>query len=286
MTAEAAVTAETVTSDVTDEQVAQYHESRGENAPEAQETLSGGADTPAGGQDTIQGETQPKPDKTVPLAALHEERARRKELQGKVSQMEARFNQLMERIQKPEPQIPAYEENPAEHLRQKTERLEQAIAQQNETAQQAEVRRAQEAQLAQLDNAYRSQAMQYAQQTPGFGDAYQHLIASRHQAYEQMGIEPAEYAARLQHEERQIAHTALTLGINPGVLLQNLATAAGWKPKQEKPQPNIQTIAKGVQAKSIGTVAGKAQQNMTLEALAEMSDEEFAKADWDRLIKG
>ena len=286
---ESAVT-ENVASDVTDEQVTQYHESQGETAPQdtvsgGQDTLTGASDTVSGGQDTLAGETQPKPDKTVPLAALHEERQRRKELQGKVSQMETRFNQLMERMNKPpEPQVPAFEENPAEHLRLKQQALEQQIQQQTETVQQSEARRQQEAQLAQFDNAYRSQAMQYAQQAPDFSEAYQHLVASRHQVYEQAGVDPGEYAARLQHEERQIAQTAFTLGINPGVLLHNLATAAGWKPKAQKPQTNITALAKGVQAKSLSGVAGKPQSNMTLEALAEMNDEDFDK-NWDKLIK-
>jgi hypothetical protein len=288
---EAAVTA-SVESDVTDAQVNDFFESGGDSVPGGQDTPKEAQDSVTGaleGQDTVTGadtvQGAQKPDKTVPLAALHQERERRKELQSKVSQMETRFNQLMERLQKPEPQVPAFEENPAEHLRQKQVQLEQQIQQQTETVQQAEARRAQEAQLAQFDNAYKSAAMEYAQQTPGFTDAYQHLIASRKQAYEQMGVEPSEYAARLQHEERQIAHTAFTLGINPGVLLQNLAVAAGFKPKPEKPQPNIQTLAKGVQAKSIASEPSTAKQNMTLEALAEMDDKDF-EANWDKLIKG
>jgi hypothetical protein len=286
LTTEAAVTAETVTSDVTDAEVSTFFETGGDSVPGGQDTPTGAQDTPAGGQDTVQGaeKTEPKPDRVVPLGALHEERARRKELQAKVDKMEQTFAKLTERLN-PQPQIPAFEENPAAHLQAKTQQLEQQIQQQNETVQQAEARRAQEAQLAQFDNAYQSAAMQYAKQTPEFTDAYQHLIASRHQAYEQMGVDPGEYVERLKHEERQIAHTAFTLGVNPGALLHNLATAAGWKPKPQKQTPNLEVVAKGVQTKSLSGVSGKPTSNMTLEALAEMNDEDFDK-NWDKLIKG
>jgi regulator of replication initiation timing len=285
LTTEAAVTAES--SDVTDEQVTQFFDTGGATTPEGgATTVEGGQTTVEGGQDTIQAAAEPKPDRVVPLGALHEERARRKELQAKVERMEQTYAKLTERLnQPPQPQVPAFEENPAEHLRLKQERLEQQLQQQSETVQQSETRRAQEAQLAQFDNAYQSAAMQYAKQTPEFTDAYQHLIASRHQAYEQMGVDPGEYVERLKHEERQIAHTAFTLGLNPGVLLHNLATAAGWKPKPQKQTPNLEVVAKGVQTKSLSGVSGKPTSNMTLEALAEMNDEDFDK-NWDKLIKG
>jgi regulator of replication initiation timing len=285
LTTEAAVTAES--SDVTDEQVTQFFDTGGATTPEGgATTVEGGQTTVEGGQDTIQAAAEPKPDRVVPLGALHEERARRKELQAKVERMEQTYAKLTERLnQPPQPQVPAFEENPAEHLRLKQERLEQQLQQQSETVQQSETRRAQEAQLAQFDNAYQSAAMQYAKQTPEFTDAYQHLIASRHQAYEQMGVDPGEYVERLKHEERQIAHTAFTLGVNPGALLHNLATAAGWKPKPQKQTPNLEVVAKGVQTKSLSGVSGKPTSNMTLEALAEMNDEDFDK-NWDKLIKG
>ena len=48
----------------------------------------------------------PQEDKTVSLAALHEERSRRKEMSARMEKMEERYNQMVERLlpQEPEPQ--------------------------------------------------------------------------------------------------------------------------------------------------------------------------------------
>ena len=278
-----AVTTETVASDVTDEQTTEFFESGGEKTPEVV--------TPEVKEEAKTEEVKQPSPVEIELrnikGALAEERGKRKTEAQKREQMEARFNQLMERLQTPQQEVPKFEENPAAHLLAQQQKLAEQIQQQNETVQQAEQRRQQEAQLAQFDHAYRTQASHYAQQTPEFTDAYKHLIKARHEAYEANGIDASEYAQRLQVEERQIAHTAFVLGINPGALLHSLAMTAGWKPKGQTvvKQPNIDTLAKGSSTKSLSGVAGKSQQNMTLEALAEMDDADFEK-NWDKLIKG
>lgn len=281
--AEAAVTAENVTSDVTDGQVEQFFETSGEQSPEVETVVQEPEKKEPSELERIQVELRNI------KGALGEERGRRKDEARKREQMEQRFQQLMERMSPPkETSIPDLGADPVGHFAAKTQQLEQQVKQQAETVQQAEQRRQYEAQVAQFDNAYRTQALQYAQETPEFNDAYTHLVTSRQQAYEQAGIDPSEYAQRLVMEERQVAQTAFMLGINPGVLIHQLAQASGFKPKgqtQVKQQPNLETIAKGSQAKSLSGVAGSPKQNLTLEALAEMDDKDF-EANWDKLVKG
>ena len=130
---QATETAEDVDIDVTDEQFDKFFESGGKDGLQEETTEEEVTED--------QAVEEPKKESLVPLAALHEERARRKELQAaqaesnaRIQKMEERFQQILEK-QNP---APSYDDDPIEHLKANQERLEQQDdRQQDQQAQRA-----------------------------------------------------------------------------------------------------------------------------------------------------
>lgn len=224
--------------------------------------------------------------RTVPLAALHEERARRKELAAQIEQLRAqqaeRDRIIEERLAAlmPKPQVPAFEENPAEHLRQKLETVAQT---QQATAAQIEAwNRAQQEQAAKAQLAVRVQAAEaeFSRQAPDYLDAIKHLASARVQ--ELMAFGHDEEAARQQsvQELHQHAYWCAANGKDPAAIAYALAKARGYQAKPAAPSAadRFQVQQRGVAAsKSLGN-GGAQQAKTSVEALLAMSDDEFAEA--------
>lgn len=253
------------TAEMTDDQVGQFFESGGEE-PESQ------ISEPQ--EKKQEEEPQQKEERKVNYGALHEERQRRKELQSKVEAMEGRFNQILQNLQ-PKEQIPAIEEDPVRNFDTRIGSVEQMLRQQLENNQ----RQHQEAAVI---NSYRQSAAVFAQENPDFNDAYSHFINSRRQELQAMGYAPNEAQNILQQEEFAAAIRAMQNETNPAAMIYEAAKVRGYKKAEPQNSDKMKTIEKGVQASRVSggsPIAG----NVTLESLAEMSDEEFSK-NWDKLI--
>jgi hypothetical protein len=188
---EASVQAE-VTSEVSDEQVGEFFESKGEKAPEGEVKEEK--------QEAKVEEKQEQREKVVPYAALHQERMLRKEERARAEKLEARFQQVMERLtpKQEQVQLPDPQQDPAGFAYARTEQLAQAVQNQGETIQQFEQRQNAVRQQSEHDNAYRAACGQFATQTPDFNDAYGFVIAGRQKTLvEQFGMDPAEAQQRM-----------------------------------------------------------------------------------------
>ena len=260
-----------------------FFESGGEAPLEPAETPAAEAPTEAP-ELTAEAPKEPEKPKVVPLEALHEARSINKEMREQIRQlneqkvqMEKRFSEFMDRAN-PKPQTPAFEENPAEHLRaevtQTKAQLEQ-MAQATKAAQQEQ----------QFTTWYQAQANQFSQQTPDFMDAYKTFIGARHQELENAGMAPAQIQAQIKQDEMVLAISAAKVGINPAQMIYQAALAKGYQKAapaapaaqtQQIATNKLETIAKGIQSsKSLSQVSGKAPENLTLEYLANMPDHEF-----------
>jgi hypothetical protein len=245
--------------------------------------------------------TKDKVDKVVPYGALHEERERRKELQRtvqaeqeRIRRLEETFQKVLERTNSNNAPVPSYEDDPAEALRVKTERLEQAVSLHNQTLAQQQQQAESQRQYSEFVNRYQESAKAYMQEQPDFKEAYQHLVNSRIQEYQAAGYSYNEANNIIVQDELAIASKAYQDGVNPAERLYSLAKARGYQHQQQaeaKPQANeavqkLEQLEKGLNAsKSLSTASGKATTELTLEALANMDDSEFDKA-WDKMIKG
>jgi len=273
--------------DVTDEQFDKFFEQGGEVA----ETEAPQEEVQAQEPEPVKEEKQEeKPEeKYVPLAALHEERMRRKEMQEELrriqehnKRMEERFSQVIEKVT-PKQQLPSYEEDPLGYQQAKISQLEQTLTQQTQTFEQQ--RYANE-----IAAKYRADAMQFQVQTPDFEQAYAHAIGSLRSEMAAYGYQPHEIDQYVSQQELGIAAKALQDGVSPAERMYRIAEARGYR-KQEAKSENkqaeqkIQQIEKGVQASKSLAGGGASPQSLSLEALASLPDDEFDRQ-WDKMVRG
>ena len=244
-----------------------------------------------------------EPQKTVPLAALHEERARIKKMQAEMVELRQQTqlgNQRLEQIiqaaqQRQAPQVPTLEENPVANFDHRTRQLEQQLHEQAQRNQQYEQGRQQEQQYRQLQQHVGSQIQEYAQTAPDIGDAIGHLQTVDMQALLALGHDEATAQQMVTRHHDELIVNLARQGVNIPERLHALAKARGYTAKSQAPdgQQKIQAVQKGTAAaKSLGG-GGAVSNGLSLQALAAMSSEEFSEATsgknesaWRKLMGG
>lgn len=237
-----------------------------------------------------------KEERVVPLAALHEERERRKDLDRRLreeaekrAKMEARFEEWQKR-QEPKEAEPDFDTDPGAWLRYQTERQNQRTEEASKTVEELRQSQQQQAQQAQFAAQVAATVNQFKVKTPDYMDAYtfwQQSVAD--EVRDAMGYEdPAVIAQEIANFESAIAMKAMQDGKNPGERLYAAAKRRGFKASVASDK--IDRINKGQKASSaLSQTGGRAENRLTLESLAEMSDEEFAKltpAQWKSAMGG
>ncbi len=221
-------------------------------------------------------EEKPKEEPKVNLGALHEERAKRKELEGKMAVMEDRFKQLVTGLT-PQEQKPTPEEDPINYFKQEIEQLKEVTRQQQE---QTQAQRQQE----QVVDAYRAQSEEFKATTPDFVDAYNHILSNRIKELKTMGLDEAQARQTVANEEYSIALKSLQDGVNPAQRIYEIAALRGYQKKtSEAPKKDLAVIEKGQKNAKVSASATP-EGELTLEAIAEMDDDDFAAA-WAKLKK-
>ena len=143
--------------------------------------------------------------------------------------------------------------------------------------------------------AYRNDAMAFARERPDFGAAYTHLVKTLDAELEFRGVaDPRERLRQIAALERDEVATARKAGKRPAEWMYRLAAMRGWQPKAgggaaaptltTPSEPNaatsdaadrLATIERGQNAaKSLSSAGGGAPRQLTLEALANMSEDE------------
>jgi len=233
--------------------------------------------------------------KTVPLAALHEERERRKELQRQIEDVnrraDERFNLIAQKLAASAPAAESKREMPdpekdavgairmtAEEVKVLSDFKRQVEAQ----AAQSQAIQAVFAHAARLENEFESR-------TPDFQTASTFLRETRAQELATLGVDPYRVQQILGLEKLQLAQAALQQGRNPAEIIYALAKMRGYSPNAGAPKgkaaagdaeaAKLARIAKGQEAgTSLGAASGAAPGKTGIEALLGMSDAEFASA--------
>lgn len=244
------------------------------------------------------------------LAALQEERARRKELQDKLDNMQRstsetlgqlreQFNTIREELRQaretaqepqPDPEAEArkFEEDPVGYLREQNERLQSRLDEvQNQTqeqVQQTEQEKKQAEEFQQFQAQVNSQVNQFREQAPDYDQALQHLVDARTNELKAFGIEdPATVNQALQQEAIGIAQHAIQHGRNPGEVVYELAKLRGYQPGQAPAdggtgvEDKLNNLERGQQATNPMSGAEGGSKNLTASDLEKMSDDEFDK---------
>jgi hypothetical protein len=237
-------------------------------------------------QQEVQEEKTPH-QKVVPLAALHEERQRVKELRERTKMMEERFNQLQQVVterltpqkQEQQPVIPDLNADPVGHFKAENEQLRRQLEAQGRTTQEIQQQIQAQQQYQQIQTHIGTQIGEFAKQKPDVREAINHAQNADVQALVAVGYEPATAAQMVTRQYDQLVFGLIQQGRNVAESMYALAQAKGYQAKQAATgQEKLQNVQKGVAAaKSLGS-GGGVTQKLSLQALADMPAEEFAKA--------
>jgi hypothetical protein len=237
--------------------------------------------------------------KFVPHAALHKERERRKSVEAeyltvreKMARAEERLAVLNEVLQQPQaPQlgqqpgqteeIPDPEKDIFAYVKYQAKLIEDLKAAQNQVRQRTQEQEG----LQQLQRAYVQDAQTFAKDKPDFKDAYSHLANSRARELMALGYNEQQIRTQLTQEETQIVAQAFQQRRSPSAVLYEQALARGYTPKQAQaiaqapnPAQKLETVARGqATQKSLSGAGGSSGEGLTVEALANMSESEFAE---------
>ena len=238
------------------------------------------------------------------------EAAARQEAELKYAKLQSRLDTLQElatttvqpQQAKAPDEIPDINVDPVGHFRAKDAIREREIAElrawkQNQERQGQELNNVQRiSQIAQAQEA------EFVKETPDYNDASTHLREMRAAQLRAYGItDPAQIQSIIAQDAITIAANALAQQKNPAKVIYEMAKASGFTGKAPAPaaaqkvvsqeEAKIDMAAKGQKAgSSVGQIGGAATPPTTMEALASMSDEEFAEATkgnkWQRLFTG
>lgn len=257
------------------------------------EENSGGEEQTGSGQ-TDEKVAKKDEEKLVPLAALKESRYHNRQLKAELKKMQEQYEKSVQQQQefykRFEPQPPEFEKDPGGHLLTKQQQLEKRLSEMQ--AHQAEQQKAgkQQAEHQEFMQRYRLAATEYSAERPDFKEAYQHLIKARVAELEAAGYPEERIAAMVQNDELSIVRDSFEDDINPASRLYALAVARGYKAgKVAEETKKLEVLQKGISSGKTLSKGGASNKGLTMETLANMSDEEFAKQDPEivnRILRG
>lgn len=230
-----------------------------------------------------------KVEKVVPLAALHEERNKRKQIQQQFGTLEQRLAHLTSLVQQQQtPQVPIPDKNTdpigftvatQEQALQRLNGLEQQLAYQNQ-------QQFQRQQQEQFVNTVRALDNEFTARQPDSPEAIKFLRESRVREYVAAGMDTLTAQQRVVQDEFALCAQAIQDGENPAERAYEIAKARGYLPPQKK----LQIQEQGQKAALPTGSAGKGGGKLTLDQLAKMSSDEFAEAtkgnNWRKLMGG
>lgn len=234
-----------------------------------------------------------KVEKVVPLAALHEERAKRRE----ATQREAALNQQLEQMRRQQiewmarqqqataPQAPDKATDPVGNITHTLEQTQAQLAeiQRGNLAQQQAFQQRQ--QFEGFVAEVRTRAEAFTKEQPDANDGINFLKKARVEEYKAMGMTGQEATQRMLHDELQLSQWAMGNGENPAQVAYNMALARGYV----APDKKLDMQSRGQGASMPAGSGGKGGSTPSLEALLKMDSKDFAKAtsgeNWEKLMK-
>lgn len=263
-----------------------YFENGGETPIEEGSTSTNEAEQTTA---TDQGSEQPehkteetsKEPKTVPLAALHEERQRRREQAERLRALEEQTRVGNERLQqlaamvtqRQQPQIPEFEQDPATNMNARLAQIEQ-MAQQQVRAQQEQAQR--QAAMNHLQAELSAQEQEYRQVNPDYDNAVKYLGEVEVRSLMALGYSQQAASQMVQNQFGAMAWELRRQGQDVPSRVYEFAKARGYaQAPAVSPQDKISTAQKGVQASRTLGSGGQVKSNLDLAALASMPADEF-----------
>jgi len=241
--------------------------------------------------------------KFVPHGAFHKERERRKATEAELMTARERMARADERLAVLNDILTA-SESPAQTQAKKAEAetppdpetdifgyvkwQAQKIQELEESRKQETVQREQARLANEVQTYYRNDAMNFVKATPDFPEAYQYVAQSFATELRARGLNDEQIQQQLMSEEAQIAYQCRIRGTSPSQVIYEMAKARGWQSKggngnapqaapSDSAQKKIANIQQAQRASvSLSGAGSSGGEGLTIEHLANMSDDEFA----------
>lgn len=285
---------------------ARYFESGGEEvAPALHEAARGdepGADPSAdaaetGGRDEAampepRMEREGRDNRFVPLQALQEERAEKKQLREELRQFREWQAQLTQRLQQiptrqADSPVPDPKTQPLDYINHVLGSVQNSTAELQQWRQQQELATQQRSAIQHYAEWARGQEAEFSKSQPEYRDAYRFAAESRDKELQALGYTDAGVRAEIvRMNTAEIIHNAAAQGRNPAELVWEYARARGFAPKGARSGEAQAKIAAGLQAAGgkLNRGGDTGEGEVSAKDLAGISDpEEFERA-WKRVF--
>ncbi len=245
----------------------------------------------------------------VPLAALHEERRRRAEIETERQQLRAQLEQMRSAMQAAQtPQAPDPSEDPMGYLSYQNQQLQAQVQQMAEWRAQQEARSQQEQQYSALTQQVAAAEQAFRAKTPDYDAAAQFALQMEDRRLAAFYPNPTERMQMLRINAANVLSQAVQQGRDPAEMMYAMARNMGYgappaAPVQAAaPAPAVaapaaaappaasaavvETIQKGLKQQTLAAAGGSTPPSeMTPEMLAAISDPaEFNKA-WAKFAR-
>lgn len=232
------------------------------------------------------------PEPKVPLGALHEERMRRKALEAEKSQLAKELEEnrrwrqeneqiLAERLaalQQKQQIDPA--ENPVGYLATQQQETQKMLAEMQENQRKQNEQYQQNVAMQQFAIHVQRDEEAFISKTPDYSQAAQHAREFKEKEYMTFGFTPEQAKEQVDRDAIAIAQRALQLGESPANLFYQYAVNVAKYQPQVNGEQKLNMMEAGQKASKPSGGSGKSP-TLTLETLASMSSEEFARATSD-----
>lgn len=240
---------------------------------------------------------KPVPDvKFVPLEALQEERAEKKQLKQELEQFRAwqkQMEPIIAQIPKAQQeQAPDPQTDPFGYQNWALQQLGGTVQEINQWRQQQQTQAQAQEQANRVLGWASQQAKAFEASQPEYPNAYKFAAESRDKEYQALGFtDPAMRNALIEQDTARIIQHAAQNGLNPAELIFNFAKTRGFAPKGQNPaqgalDPNAQAkIAAGQAAAPKLDKGGQtADSEMTAKDLANISDPVEFEKQWKKVF--
>lgn len=220
-------------------------------------------------------------------AALTEERRKRQELERNQAVLAERYNQILGVIQ-PKPQIPSKDVDPIENHDARLAEAERILKEQAEFQRTQQQKAQQEHNERVFRNHVSTLEHEFAKSTPDYPDAFRFMVERRMKELSAAGYNEGQIREIVDRDAVMISWDAIQNGRNPAETLYNMAVNTGYAKKSPQPtaEQKVTNLQKGTEAaKALGN--GSAPAGLpTMEQIADMGEEEFARFKADLKKKG
>lgn len=235
-------------------------------------------------QEEVKLEVEQPREKMVPHAALHQARMEIKEMKEWKAQQERILQEIQARMN-PQAPPPEVDTQPVDYFLYENQQIKQSVQQVQQQLQEKQNQENERAQDANIRRELANIEAEFVSKTPDYMESAAYLKQQVANDLYNRGVSQEDLGRAVDEQMKAMVLQSANMGANPAEFAYNLAKSRGFKSKPSIDTSKIASIQKGqVAAKSLSSATGSSKGEITLEAMAEMSDADLAD-NWHLLKK-